>query len=143
MPGTPQRVDDFSLTCAPDVTAISEVRHGFTAWLRRWVADAEAIDELAVVLSELLTNAVSAAADRGGTVHVLACADDGDVVVAVRNPQVRWVEVDDRWDLADPLRAGGRGLLIVRTLVDLLEVEHDERAGTTTVRSRKSVPVVA
>ncbi|MFP5321573.1 MAG: ATP-binding protein [Acidimicrobiia bacterium] len=139
MPGTPQRIDDFSLTCPAEVGAIADVRADFTAWLRRWVVDEETISDMTVVLSELLANAVSAAEGTGRTVHVLACAEDSEVVVAVQNPTVRWV--DDRWDLDDPLRLGGRGLLIVRTLVDELEVDRDERAGTTTVRSRKAVPV--
>lgn len=139
MPGTPHRVDDFSLTCAPDVAVVAEVRRGFTAWLRRWVPDGETVEEMAIVVSELLANAVNAA-DRGGTVHVLACAEEDEVVLAVSNPRARWVDADDRWNLDDPLRAGGRGLLIVQSLVDELEVEHDPRAGTTTVRSRKALP---
>lgn len=140
MPGTPQRVDDFSLTCAADPAAISGVRRDFGAWLRLWVVDDEAVEDMTVVLSELLANAVRAAGLADGTVHVLACAEDGAVVLAVRNPTVEWVQTSDRWDLDDPLRAGGRGLLIVRSLVDDLEVERDERAGSTTVRSRRAVP---
>lgn len=138
MPGTPQRIEDFSSTCPAEPAAIADVRQGFTAWLRRWVPDDDTVGDMAVVLSELLANAVNATEGSGRTVHVIACADGDDVVLAVRNPRVRWVS--DRWDLDDPLRVGGRGLLIVRSLVDELEVDHDERAGTTTVRSRKAVP---
>lgn len=136
MPGTPQRIDDFSLTCAPVPSVIAEVRRDFTAWLRRWVDDGEAVGDMAVVLSELLSNAVTAAGGDG-TVQVLACAQGGDVVLEVRNPLTSWVA--DRWDLDDPLRAGGRGLLIVRSLVDELAFHHDQHAGTTTVRSRKAL----
>lgn len=139
MPGPPQRIDDFSLACPARASAIADARHGFTTWLRRWVPDDEVVDDMAVVLSELLANAVSVVDGDRRTVRVLACADGHDLVLAVENPTVRWVE--DRWDLDDPLRRGGRGLLIVRSLVDELEVDHDDRSGTTTVRSRKAVPV--
>lgn len=139
MPGPPQRVDDFSITCEADNAVIADARKGFTAWLRRWVPNDEAIDDLTLVLSELMANAVRAASGEGATVHVMACQDGDEVVLAVRNPTVRWVGADTRWDLDDPLRPGGRGLLIVETLVDELEIEHDERDGSTTVRSRRSV----
>lgn len=144
MPGPPQRVDDFSIKCDADTALIADARKGFTAWLRRWVPNDEAIDDLTLVLSELMANAVRAASSEGtsgegATVHVIACQDGDEVVLAVRNPRVRWVGADTRWDLDDPLRPGGRGLLIVETLVDELEIEHDERDGSTTVRSRRSV----
>jgi len=143
MPGTPQRVDDFTLTCAADTSVIAEARRGFDGWLRRWVTDAETVDEMILVLSELLANAVSAAGGEGATVQVLACAEDGAVVLSVRNPKVRWVDGAERWDLDDPLRVGGRGLLIVRSLVDELEVEHDDRDGSTTVRALRQVPAAS
>jgi len=57
-------------------------------------------------------------------------------VLEVCNPQATWVDADRRWDLDDPLRAGGRGLLIVRSLVDDLDIDVDPEAGSTTVRCR-------
>jgi len=139
MPGAPQRIGDFAASYPADTSVIGEARRGFTAWLRRWVPDEDVIDDLALVLSELLANAVRATSRTAARVQVLACADGRDVVLEVRNARTDWVDVESRWDLSDPLRAGGRGLLIVETLVDTLAVEHDERDGTTTVRSRRSV----
>ena len=87
MPGPPQRIDDFSLTCAADTAVISDVRQGFAAWLRRFVPDTETVDDMALVLSELLANAVSATHDDDETVHVLACLEEEVVVLAVRTPR--------------------------------------------------------
>jgi anti-sigma regulatory factor (Ser/Thr protein kinase) len=139
MPGAPQRIDDFSVSLPADTSVIGEARRGFTAWLRRWVLDEDAVDDLVLVLSELLANAVRATQPDRTRVQVLASAEGGDVVLEVRNARTTWIDADNRWDLSDPLRAGGRGLMIVESLVDHVAVEHDDRAGITTVRSRRTV----
>jgi anti-sigma regulatory factor (Ser/Thr protein kinase) len=139
MPGTPQRIDDYSVSFPADTSVIGEARRGFTAWLQRWVPDEDVVDDLVLVLSELLANAVRATQSDRAAVQVLAAADGRDVVLEVRNPRTTWVDADNRWDLSDPLRAGGRGLMIVESLVDHVAVEHDDHAGITTVRSRRTV----
>lgn len=139
MPGPPQRTDDFAGTFPASPSVIADARRRFTAWLVRCDADADTVDDLAVVLSELMANAVRAADTATGDVRVIACLDGDEVVLEVQNPRTTWVEAERRWDLEDPLRGGGRGLVIVESLVDHLEVEHDSRAGTTTVRSRRTV----
>lgn len=50
-----------------------------------------------------------------------------------------WVSPADRWDLDDPLRTGGRGLLIVSALVDHVEAEHDVTNSCTVVRVRRNL----
>ena len=42
-----------------------------------------------------------------------------------------------RWDLDDPLRGGGRGLLIVRAYTDTMEI--DSVGGTVVVRCARRV----
>ena len=140
MPGPPQRITDHAAAYPADTAIIAPARTEFAAWLSRVTLDDSAVEDLTIVLSELLANAVRASGGTPpGTVHVLACIDGTEVVLEVRNETAEWVEVQDRWDLADPLRGGGRGFVIVEALVDDLQVEHDRRAGTTTVRSRRSL----
>lgn len=140
MPGPPQRIDDHAAAYPADTAVIAHARNEFSAWLSRVTLDDAAVDELTIVLSELLANAVRASG-TGPTslIHVLACFDGTDITLEVRNDLGDWVPAQDRWDLADPLRGGGRGFVIVESLVDELEVDHDPRAGTTTVRSRRAV----
>jgi len=137
MPRSTQRIEGFSSSYPADTAAIGTARRQVVHWL---TADAHVGDdvasELAVVLSELLANAVRAADAPDDAIGVALHLDRGAVILEVCNPQARWIEADRRWDMDDPLRAGGRGLLIVRSLVDDLEVDVDADAATTTVRCR-------
>ncbi len=140
MPGPPQRITDHAAAYPADTAIIAPARAEFAAWLSRVTLDDGAVEDLTIVLSELLANAVRASSGSpGGSVHVLACIDGTEVVLEVRNDPADWVSPEDRWDLDDPLRGGGRGFVIVEALVDELQVEHDRRAGTTTVRSRRAL----
>jgi anti-sigma regulatory factor (Ser/Thr protein kinase) len=139
MPGPPQRIDDHAAVYPTETAVIAHARNEFAAWLSRVTLDDEAVDDLTIVLSELLANAIRASGSVAGTVHVLACFDGREVTLEVRNQVTDWVPADARWDLADPLRGGGRGFVIVDALVDELDVEHDPRSGTTVVRSRTAL----
>jgi len=84
------------------------------------------LDDVALIVAELTTNSVV----HGGGSGTLRVWADGDQVVC---------EVRDHGHLADPLagrcppardRPGGRGLLLVHTLADLVRV-HTGPAGTT------------
>lgn len=140
MPSHPQRIDEFSATYDADRSVIQEARQEFSGWLNGWVDDDDAVQDMVLVLSELLANAVDASPDPKAAVQVRGCTEDGrEVVVEVRNMTERWVSAERRWDLDDPLRLGGRGLLIVGSLVDDLELEHDPRSRTTTVRAQRAI----
>lgn len=140
MPGPPQRIEGFSSSYPPHDISIGRARRGVVRWLEDDLCvEEDVIDELAVVVSELVTNAVRATGDAGGDVVVAAGRVQGAVVIEVTNPSAAWVDAANRWDLDDPLRAGGRGLLIVRSLTDDVDVSVDADAGTTTVRCRRVV----
>lgn len=139
MPGPPQRIDDHAAAYPADTAVIARARDDFSAWLRRITLDHDAVDDLTIVLSELLANAIRANGTGAALVHVLACFDGTEITLEVRNDMGDWVPARDRWDLTDPLRGGGRGFVIVESLVDEVEVDHDRRAGTTTVRSRRAL----
>lgn len=139
MPGPPQRIEGFSSSYPPDEGSIGRARGNLVRWLAGLGADEDVVDELAVVVSELVTNAVRATSGPDGCVGVAADCAGGDVVIEVTNPSASWVDAAQRWDLDDPLRAGGRGLLIVRSLTDGVHVDVDAAAGTTTVRCRRRI----
>ncbi len=120
-----------------DTAVIADAR----ALLDRWLADAgvddpEVVDDLSVVLSELLANAVHAS-PPDASVLVRTELSDGTVVLSVANDVREWVPPDERWDLDDPLRTGGRGLLIVSALVDDVTVQHDIEDDCTVVTARR------
>ena len=145
MPGPPQRTHAFSSSYPASDGSIAHARREVTEWLRGQIDGGqihnggELIDELAVVVSELVTNAVRATQHPNATVEVAVHIDGSAVLLEVCNPSATWVDVDRRWDLDDPLRLGGRGLLIVRSLVDDVTVDVDPRSVTTTVRCRREM----
>jgi len=119
------RAFDRHLDASPD--AIVDARRAFEAWLRGALADEDDVHDLAVVLSELASNAVDGAA-VGSRPIVHARIDGGEVCLEVRN-DVREGSTDiGRWDLDDPLRGGGRGLLIVRAYTDSMEIDSIDGA---------------
>jgi anti-sigma regulatory factor (Ser/Thr protein kinase) len=124
----------FAWPLPADASAIPAARHAFEAWLRENGASADDVHDMAVVLSELASNAALGAAP-GTTAHIQAGVVGDSVELEVRN-QVDSVDTDAlRWDLDDPLRGGGRGLLIVRAYTDTLEV--DSAGGAVIVRCRR------
>jgi|SRR5579884_1347883 len=115
------------ITLAPQATAPAQVR----TWLRERFAEWElpdSLDDLQVVVSELVTNAVLHARS---TVGVEVSAGEGLIEVAVadfddRPPEVR--QPDEERD------EGGRGLVLVSALSDEWGVSHRARGKQIWVR---------
>jgi anti-sigma regulatory factor (Ser/Thr protein kinase) len=117
-PGSPARTYDASLL--PDTRAFA-LREAAGLGL-----PADRCDDLALVVAELTTNSVI---HGGGTGTLHIWASDGHLVC----------QVEDEGHIADPLagrrvpppsRPGGRGLLMVNYLTDLVRV-HTSHKGTT------------
>lgn len=108
---------------------LSSARREFADWLHALGVDHETTDDLLVVMSELGANAVRESPADGRPPTVEATLDEAGVHVEVANE----VDVEaerrahDRWDLEDPLRTGGRGLLVVSALMDDVDVAVDGR----------------
>lgn len=138
MPSNPQRNDigprTFVVTFPARVDALPGQRHDFSGWLRALGVEDDVADDLTVVFSELTTNAVHGSPHGAATVNVRAACEDGEVVLDVRNTTAADGYGARRWDLDDPLREGGRGLLIVQALVDELDVR--QAGGDLAVRCR-------
>lgn len=121
-----------------ETAVIADARRMLHGWLAdAGVDDREVVDDLSVVLSELLANAVEASPPAGSVVVRLQL-EEGTLVLSVVNEVREWVPPSERWDLDDPLRPGGRGLLIVSALADDVTVQHDidEDLTVVTVRLR-------
>jgi len=105
---------------------LTRVRHAAADEGRRLGLTGMRLEDLALAAAELTTNSV---VHGGGTGVLRVWADGGDVLCEVR----------DRGRLIDPLagrrppvrgRSGGRGLLLVHLIADLVRV-HTGKEGTT------------
>ncbi len=128
----------YFATYPPHTAAIADARHAFEAWFEGVAPGSPVLDEMLVVLSELLANAVAASAEGGGAVAVRAWLTD-EVTLEVTDPADAVFDVGAHWDYDDPLRPGGRGLMIVESLVDDLAIEPPTDARPLRVRCRRSL----
>ena len=116
-------VEPFESPVEATPSAVTPCRKRFAAWLRECDVDEDLVGELTIVFSELLSNAVKASRGAEREVQTRAGLERGRVIIEVCNPVARSRSDVDRWDLDDPLRAGGRGLVIVRAYTDDVEIE--------------------
>lgn len=123
---------EFAWKLGADPGSIGDVRQAFTTWLQQVSGDEELLQDMSVVVSELASNALDGG-DPGGPEAEVRAELDGDVLeVVVSNRLPEGVTDIRHWDLDDPLRGGGRGLMIVRAYTDSLAV--DSTGGTVSVR---------
>jgi len=111
----------FELVFPARADALVAARQGFAQWLVSDPVDDDAQFELSVVFSELAMNAVDGSPGVTDEVAARAWWDGADLVLEIVNATDGFSDTG-RWDLDDPLRAGGRGLMIVRELMDDLEI---------------------
>lgn len=140
----PRRMTPFeqALDGSTGMGQIGPARDRFERWLEDIGADGEATAELAIVFSELAANAVTAS--PGGTLAQLRAHRDGTgIVLEAQNGSPQTMPSDDgAWDLSDPLRPGGRGLLIVTAYVDNVQVEPPDDSNGILVRCRRDLTSV-
>lgn len=114
--------DAFQTSFPPRTDAMARARRAFGAWLRRRT-QGDAVDELEIVFSELAANAVDASPDGAEEVTGRAWCEGTELVLDLVNRTDPDAAVPaPGWDLDDPLRTGGRGLVITEALVDSVEV---------------------
>lgn len=120
-----RRFRRHDLTSAADVAA---VRSEFRRWLSSLTDDEERVAEVTIVLSELGSNAVEATPENRPPARVEAWLASTGCTIEVRNHLGDSTTPDPGWDLDDPLRSGGRGLMLVSAFTDDVEIEaeHDE-----------------
>ena len=111
-------------------SSVPHLRRHLSAWLAVHGVPAAVATELALVASELCTNAVEAARS---TVELRAWLERDYVVLEARDDGPGFTgQLPERGDRADPDVDRGRGLFVVSALVDVLWATTDE--SMTTVR---------
>lgn len=108
------------------LAALATVREAFVEWLAGVTTAEERMEDLAVVISELGANAVRGTPDGRSPATVSAWLDDGNLILEVANHVEEITVPDGDWDLDDPLRTGGRGLLLVSAFVDDVHVDVED-----------------
>lgn len=143
MPGTPQRHVPFFGSYAPHTANIVRARQAFSGWLQGWLFDPEVHDDMVVVLSELVANAIAATTEPLGELTVEASVDSRTLSLTVTNPPASTGLADGDRDAGDPLRPDGRGLIIVETLMDDVTIAISPGSGPLSVHCRRQVAVPA
>jgi anti-sigma regulatory factor (Ser/Thr protein kinase) len=119
--------DTFPTQTMSAVARLSEVRARFVEWLTRAGVGADQVDDLSVVLSELGANAIRETPEGAPPADVTARLRDDRLELTVTNEVSAESVPTDDWDLSDPLRTGGRGLLLVAAFVDDIDVDVEDR----------------
>lgn len=124
---------DFDRVLSADLTGLAALRHELGAWLAGRGLDPQVTDELVLATSETVANAAEHGAGRRSAerVHVRASVRPDGAGQAV----VVTVHDNGTWRAPTTSVERGRGLTIMRSLVDEMEVQQG--AGTTVVLHRR------
>lgn len=129
----------FEVPASPEQVATA--RHVVVDFLSGRGVPSVMVDDMELVTSELVTNAIihpEATSGRVGTVAVDVELNDAVVLLVSNVGPAGAIPPVDSWQPAPPLAASGRGLGIVRRLCDVVSVEQDgDRA---VVRCRRRLP---
>lgn len=116
----------FPVRPVSSLAALAAVREAFVEWLAGVATSGERIEDLSVVISELGANAVRGTPEGAQPATVSAWVEDEVLVLEVANRVEEITVPDVDWDLEDPLRTGGRGLLLVSAFVDDVHVDVED-----------------
>ncbi|HVM09364.1 MAG TPA: SpoIIE family protein phosphatase [Acidimicrobiales bacterium] len=129
----------FQHRFSPTRAAVPLARHLLRDWLLRVPVEADAVDGLLLIASELTANAVTHASGGPASVVLDAWVENGGIVLEVSDDGGKGFPRVDLVDLPDPDAERGRGIFLVRELAD--EVVADVRDGRTVVRAVKRAVV--
>jgi anti-sigma regulatory factor (Ser/Thr protein kinase) len=130
---------EFAWRLGAGAGSIASARQAFVTWLGHLTADADLLQDMSVVVSELASNALNGGDPGEPDTEVRAELEDDVLHLVVSNRLPDEITDIRHWDLEDPLRGGGRGLMIVRAYTDSLNV--DTVGGTVIVRcTRRLAP---
>lgn len=118
---------------SPRAAAVPLARHLLRDWLERVPVETPAMHDLLLIASELCSNAVRHATGAPGSVALQAWAESDTIVIEVSDDGSSLVGMDQAPDdLPDPDAEQGRGLFLVRQLVDEVMSRLDD--GRSVVR---------
>lgn len=113
--------DAFQTSFPARTDALVRARRAFAEWLCPRT-EQDVATELEIVFSELAANAVAASPQDRDQVTGRAWCEGSELVLDLMNRAEPTDGAAPGWDLDDPLRPGGRGLVITEALVDSMEV---------------------
>ena len=133
-PGPRTLSGPFEYQFSPNAVTVPLARNLFADWLEHLGLDPADADDLLLVVSELCTNAVRFGSGAPGSLSVRAWADADAVVLEVSDDGrgFDWRPMDE---VPDPDSDEGRGLFLVSTLADQVDVSRD--GDRTVVRAIK------
>jgi anti-sigma regulatory factor (Ser/Thr protein kinase) len=129
---------DFELPASTDEVAAA--RHAIVDHLARRGVSSVVIDDIELVTSELVTNAIihPRRGDRPNAVYVHVASADQIVLSVANVGSISAIPPVEAWLPASPGALSGRGLGIVRRLCD--EVEVEQRGDLAVVTCRRHLP---
>ena len=133
-----ERAIDLTVPVRSD--AVAAMRHAVAAHLSRRGVPSTVVDDMELVASELVTNAIVHARPSHGDVGVQVSVDLSDTIelVVANQGSVGAIPPVEEWQPAPPWSPSRRGLGIVRRLCDTITVEQSgERA---VIRCRRRLP---
>ncbi|PSM38983.1 ATP-binding protein [Streptomyces dioscori] len=108
----------FETAIPPDLVHVPQARNAAFAIMRLWDLDPSLADDMRLVVSELVSNAIEHGLGRVG-LRITETADEVRIEVSDSNPapaRVSWAQDED---------PRGRGLMIVASLADSWGVSED------------------
>jgi anti-sigma regulatory factor (Ser/Thr protein kinase) len=126
----------FDLRLEARIGAVPVARHGLNRWLRTVGVGEEQRDEFAMVVTEMVANAVEASPTPTSEIEVIA-RRDADQVVLVVSDQGWGFQLDGRPELPPAAALRGRGLPIIDALTDRIDVYRAD--GRTRVEVTRAV----
>jgi serine/threonine-protein kinase RsbW len=120
---------------------LTEVDEAVESWLRKQDVPEDTISDLALVVSELVNNAIEHGNERDPEKKftVVLNSRRGEIEISVTDEGFGF----DPDDLPDPvtdenlLKPSGRGLFVVKSLVDQIQFSFPPEGGTTVIVSKK------
>jgi serine phosphatase RsbU (regulator of sigma subunit)/anti-sigma regulatory factor (Ser/Thr protein kinase) len=117
--------DTLEMTLPARPNALGGLRNTLGRWLKALDAGEDELFDITLSASEAATNAIEHAYGAREATFTIRCEHEG--------PQITITVSDNgRWRTARP-RGGGRGLEIMRSLVDSVNVDSDEEGTTVTM----------
>jgi anti-sigma regulatory factor (Ser/Thr protein kinase) len=134
---TVRELDPLELRFPAAIDAVPRARHRFSHWLTAARVDRPIRDELALVITELVTNAVEASPGPNAVVEVVATLEDGPEVVLSVSDAGAGFQMVTMPNLPPHATIRGRGLPIVNALMDHIGIEREH--GRTQVTASRAI----
>ena len=137
--GPRPRTGPFEYRFSPNAVTVPLARSLFSDWLENIGVDPADAEDLLLTVSELCTNAVRFSSGAPGALSVHAWGDGDAIVVAVSDDGTGfdWRPPDEA---PDPDSDEGRGLFLVSTLVDQVDVSRRDGRTVVTAVKRAVLP---